>query len=224
MARVKRHFLLLVALAGMVASSGCSGSDDEQQGTPAPNIVQPGAPGEPARTLTPEELDALEPPRHTAEDVDFMQAMIHHHAQALWMTDLVEKRSKSRDIALLARRIELSQESEIAQMRSWLEARGEEAPVVHRLHGHAHGVGARLMPGMLSDYDMNRLEAAKGAAFDRLFLQSMIRHHEGAVTMVNRLFAVNAGAEPEAGAFARHVDADQQLEIARMRRMLAQGP
>ena len=173
----------------MVASSGCSGSDDDQQGTPAPNIVQPGAPGEPARTLTPEELDALEPQRHTAEDVEFMQAMIHHHAQALWMTSLVEKRSKSRDIALLARRIEVSQESEIAQMQSWLEARGEEAPVVHRAHGHAHGVGARLMPGMLSDYDMNRLQAARGIAFDRLFLQSMIRHHEGAVTMVNRLFA-----------------------------------
>jgi uncharacterized protein (DUF305 family) len=147
--------------------------------------------------------------------------MIHHHAQALWMTGLVEKRSKSRDIALLAKRIDLSQQAEITQMTAWLEARGEEAPALHRRHGHAHGIGARLMPGMLTEAQMNRLQASKGRAFDRLFLRSMIRHHEGAVTMVNRLYAADAGVEPEIDAFARHVDADQQIEIARMRTMLA---
>ncbi len=224
MSRVNRLnvFFLLAVVA--LAVSGCSGGDGQEttSGTPAPNIVQPGAPGEPARTLTPEELDAIEPSRYTQADVRFMQGMIHHHAQALWMTSLVEKRRKSRDIALLARRIDASQASEIDQMRSWLEARGEEAPVPHRVHGHAHGVGAQVMPGMLSEDQMNRLRATRGASFDRLFLQSMIRHHEGALTMVNQLFARNAGAEPEAGAFARHVDADQQVEIARMRRMLTQ--
>ena len=223
MRAVKRQGLAVILIAAAtLASTGCSSSDDEPNatGTPAPNIVQPGAPGEPAQTLTPEELDAIEPQRHTAADVAFMQGMIHHHAQALWMTALVKKRSKSRGITLLARRIDASQVAEISQMQGWLKARGEPAPVLHRLHGHAHGVGARLMPGMLTQSEMNRLEASRGARFDRQFLESMIRHHEGAVQMVNQLFAEDSGAEPEVGAFARHVDADQQLEIARMQRML----
>jgi uncharacterized protein (DUF305 family) len=219
---VKRSGSTFVVLAAAFALAGCAGSEDEPEatGTPAPNIVQPGAPGEPAETLTPEGLDAIDPPRHTDADVAFMQGMIHHHAQALWMTRLVEKRSRSRGISLLARRIDMSQEAEIAQMQAWLKARGEEAPILHRRHGHAHGVGARLMPGMLTQSEMNRLQTSRGARFDRLFLESMIRHHQGAVQMVNQLFAEDSGAEPEAGAFARHVDADQQLEIARMQRML----
>jgi uncharacterized protein (DUF305 family) len=222
MTTVNSYGAAVLLVAACFMASGCSrgDSDEGEAGSPAPNIVQPGAPGEPVRELTPEELAEIEPPRHTAADVRFMQGMIHHHAQALWMTGLVEKRHKSRDIATLARRIDVSQESEIEQMRSWLEARAEPAPVLHRVHGHAHGAGAGVMPGMLTEDEMNRLQAARGAAFDRLFLRSMIRHHEGAVTMVNQLFARNAGAEPEAGAFARHVDADQQVEIARMRRML----
>jgi uncharacterized protein (DUF305 family) len=149
-----------------------------------------------------------------------MQGMIHHHAQALRMTSLVKTRSKRRNIALLARRIDLSQVAEIELMRAWLDERGEEAPEPHRLHGHAHGVGAQRMPGMLTEAQLKRLEAARGLAFDRLFLRSMIRHHEGAVTMVNQLYAGVGGAEPEVDAFARHVDADQQVEITRMRELL----
>jgi uncharacterized protein (DUF305 family) len=211
-----------VLLAVVLLVAGCmgSGEDAEVRGETAPNIVQPGAPGEKSRRLTPEELEAIEPPRHTAADVRFMQGMIHHHAQALRMTGLVKTRSKRRTIALLARRIDLSQEAEIEQMRTWLDERGEEAPELHRPHGHAHGVGAQLMPGMLTEAQMKRLEGARGLAFDRLFLRSMIRHHEGAVTMVNRLYAGDGGAEPEVDAFARHVDADQQVEIARMRELL----
>ena len=209
-------------VAAFFALAGCSNSSEDTQttGETAPNIVQPGAPGEPARTLTPEQLEDIEPPRYTEEDVRFMQGMIHHHAQALWMTDLVGKRSKSRNLALLASRIDLTQEAEIEQMRNWLRARDEKAPALHRPHGHAHGVGARLMPGMLTESEMNRLRRARGPAFDRLFLRSMIRHHEGALTMVNRLYDSGSGVEPEIDAFARGVDADQQLEIARMRTML----
>ena len=107
-------------------------------------------------------------------------------------------------------------------MRRWLIARGQPAPTVHRVHGHAHGIGQRLMPGMLSLADMDRLAAARGRAFDRLFLRSMIRHHEGALTMVSELYAGNNGAESEVDAFARHLDADQQIEIARLQELLAE--
>jgi uncharacterized protein (DUF305 family) len=154
-----------------------------------------------------------------------MQGMIQHHAQALRMTDLVPARSRRRQIAQLAKRIDLSQETEIELMRSWLEARNEAAPELHRVHGHAHGAGlGRRMPGMLTEAQLDRLAAARSTAFDRLFLESMIRHHQGAVTMVEQLYAGGDGAEPEIDAFARNVDADQQIEIDRMRKLLATLP
>jgi uncharacterized protein (DUF305 family) len=210
---------LLLVLAAVGCSSG-SGKP-EAKGETAPNIVQPGAPGDGTRTLTPEELEDLEQTEHTDADVRFMQGMIQHHAQALRMTDLVPARSRRRPIELLARRIDLSQESEIETMRNWLDARNEAAPELHRVHGHAHGAGlGRLMPGMLTEAQLKQLAAARGNAFDRLFLEGMIRHHQGAVRMVNDLYAAGAGAEPEIDAFARHVDADQQIEIGRMRGLL----
>ena len=91
------------------------------------------------------------------------------------------------------------------------------------MHGHAHGAGRVLMPGMLTDADIGRLAAARGPAFDRLFLSSMIRHHEGALTMVQELYTAGGGAEPDAGAFARHVESDQQIEIGRMPQLLGNG-
>lgn len=215
----------LTALLAAVALAGCTGdaSDESQQhGETAPNIVQPGAPGEPARTLTPEELAEIEPPTYTTSDVRFMQGMIHHHAQALWMTDRVPKRSTRGAIKLLARRISASQEAEIAQMREWLKARGEETPVLHRAHGHAHGTGVAAMPGMLTRPQLKQLESASGTAFDRLFLRFMIQHHRGALTMVDRLYTSDGGLEPAADAFARHVDSDQTIEIARMEQLLTQ--
>ena len=205
--------------------AGCSGGDDpEARGTTgevAPNIVQPGAPGEPSRTLSIEELAALEPERHGDVDTAFMQGMIHHHAQALRMTALVPERSASDDVKTLARRIDVSQESEIELMSDWLKARGESAPELHREHGHAHGGGQVLMPGMLSEEELRALERADGVAFDRLFLEGMIGHHEGAITMVEQLYAGGGGLESEIDMFARHVDADQQIEINRMRELLA---
>ena len=213
--------LLLVA----VLLGGCSGGSDDEvtpPGETAPNIVQPGAPGEAGRTLTPEELAELEPPGYTTADVRFMQGMIHHHAQALLMTDLVTTRSARRSIELLARRISASQDAEIAQMRAWLEDRDEESPVLHRAHGHAHGIGVAAMPGMLTQAQLDRLIAARGTAFDRLFLRGMIQHHHGALTMVERLYVSGGGQEPAADAFARHVDSDQTIEIARMEQLLDQ--
>ena len=212
----------IVVFAAALAVSGCGGDDAAQpQGEVAPNIVQPGAPGEPSRTLSRDELEAIEPPGHAEADVDFMKGMIHHHAQALRMTALVGKRSTSRDVELLADRIDISQEGEIQLMSDWLTARGEQAPELHRPHGHAHGGGQVLMPGMLTEAQLRRLERAKGAAFDRLFLRFMIRHHEGALTMVQNLYDDGGGLEPDVDAFARHVGADQTIEIVRMRGMLA---
>jgi uncharacterized protein (DUF305 family) len=212
--------MVLAALLGGCAG-GDGGAERAVQGETAPNIVQPGAPGEGTRTLTPEELGELEPPRHTEVDVRFMQGMIHHHAQALRMTTLVPTRSRRRDVELLARRIDLSQEGEIGLMRQWLQARDEKAPELDRGHGHAHGTGRMLMPGMLTERELDRLEAASGARFDRLFLRFMIRHHSGALRMVHDLRAGNGGTEPEIDAFARHVESDQAVEIARMERLLS---
>jgi uncharacterized protein (DUF305 family) len=218
----KREPSLAVVLA-VVALSGCGGSDEPETGA-VTNIVQPGAPGEPSQTLSQDELDAVKPPLHSKADVAFMKGMIHHHAQALHMTALVPKRTTNSDIRLLAKRIDLSQESEIDQMTTWLESRGETAPVWHRVHGHAHGSGRVLMPGMLTAADMERLAAARGAAFDRLFLRDMIRHHQGALTMVHELYVKGGGAEPEADLFARHVESDQQIEIDRMQQLLNNAP
>ena len=223
----KVNFLPIVRAAVAlvaVALAGCGGGDDEPPalvGETAPNIVQPGAPGEPTRTLTPEELAEIETTPHTDDDVEFVQGMIHHHAQALKMTALVPARSSSAKLKLLARRIDLSQEPEIEQMRKWLEARGESAPELHRPHGHAHGIGQGLMPGMLTEPELKRLTRAKGKAFDRLFLQFMIKHHRGAVQMVNDLYAGDGGVESEIDALARHIDSDQLIEIGRMEQMLA---
>ena len=146
-----------------------------------------------------------------------MQGMIAHHAQALAMTALLASRTNREEMRLLARRIELSQSDEIGMMQRWLKKRGEAVPDEHAHHDH----GGALMPGMLTPEQMSRLEAAKGQEFDRLFLESMIKHHDGALTMVTDLFATQgAGQEPEIFAFASDVDADQRIEIDRMSGML----
>ena len=153
----------------------------------------------------------------TAADVKFMQGMIHHHAQALDMTDLLAARTQSEDMKKLALRISLSQADEIKMMRHWLEVRGQEAPDEHAHHMAA----APMMPGMLTPEEMNRLAAVKGREFDRLFLEGMIKHHAGALTMVQELFATpGAGQDSEIFAFASDVDADQRMEIDRMGAML----
>lgn len=155
--------------------------------------------------------------QHTEADVRFMQGMIHHHAQAIDMTELLATRTASEDMKKLALRIEVSQVDEIKMMRSWLELRGKEAPGEH---AH-HMPGAPMMPGMLTPEEMERLRQAKGAEFDRLFLEGMIKHHGGAILMVHELFSSpGAGQESEIFAFASDVEADQQMEIDRMGLML----
>ena len=210
-------FPLSAALAtvAVVAALPASAQD------PPPVIVQPGAPGEPTRTLTAEEAAALgQPPVHVDADVRFMQGMIHHHGQALDMTDLLSSRTESEEMRLLALRIDISQTDEIGMMEGWLKSRGEDAPRV-RGEESTRLNDEQLMPGMLTERQMAQLAAATGEAFDRLFLEFMIVHHEGALTMVGQLFLVSgAGQEPVTFQFASDVDADQTAEIGRMNTML----
>ncbi len=194
-----------------------------------PSVVRPGAPGSPTRTLSAEELVAPARALHTEADVRFMRDMILHHRQALVMSALALERTRREDIRQLALRIDLSQDAEIAFMERWLELRGEEGPAPERdaeltHHGH-HGHGDHAMPGMLAEAQLEALAAAEGPAFDRLFLELMIFHHEGALEMVADLLA-SPGAARDSDIFglAAHVHADQLMEIGRMRAMLAVTP
>ena len=203
--------ILLVAAAAAAAACRTAGGG-------GPAIVQPGAPGEASRVVGAEQARDLSRVQFTPADVKFMQGMIHHHAQAIDMVKLLETRTGSEDMKRFALRIQLSQDDEIKMMRRWLEVRGQDVP-----GEHAHHLpGAPLMPGMLTADEMARLSAAEGPAFDRLFLEGMIKHHAGAITMVQELFNTpGAGQDSEIYAFASDVDADQRMEIERMGAMLA---
>jgi uncharacterized protein (DUF305 family) len=182
----------------------------------APPVVQPGAPGQPSKEISPATARQLPRPGFTKADVAFMQGMIAHHAQAIEMTKLLETRTTSPDMRKLAERISVSQADEIKMMQRWLLDRGQSVP-----GPLAHMHDGMLMPGMLTQEEMTRLSAASGPEFDKLFLKGMIKHHGGALTMVHDLFATaGAGQESDIFAFASDVDADQRMEIERMAAML----
>ena len=184
-----------------------------------PRTVQPGAPGEDTRVLEPGALDGTELPPHTEADLRFMRGMIPHHAQALDMVELLRDRTSNRRLHRLALRIEISQKDEIAMMQRWLRERGEEAGAMTH-HGH-DGMMSELMPGMLTPEQMAQLAEARDTEFDRLFLEFMISHHEGALVMVKELFASpGAGQGSAIYHFASDVEADQEMEIRRMRGLL----
>jgi uncharacterized protein (DUF305 family) len=214
-----------VAVVPLVAAvlGGCGGSDrPPPPEEPQTNVVQPGAPGEPSRKLSAEEVASVETTKHTKADVEFMQAMIHHHWQAVLMTKWVPRRSPGADIPLMAKRMEISQEAEIELMQDWLRDRGIKPNEPGDHSGHDHGTGEGMPPGMLTSRQMGRLWNTKGRAFDRLFLRFMTYHHQGALQMVQELQADGGGAEPELSAFTRHVEADQAIEIARMRDLMTE--
>lgn len=153
----------------------------------------------------------------TPADVEFMTGMIGHHAQAIEMAGLAPTHGASGPIRILAGRIINAQQDEIAKMQLWLRDRGQPVPEVGGAHGHHHP----LMAGMLTPAQMDTLRAARGPEFDRTFLRLMIQHHEGAIAMVEKLFA-HAGAAQEDVIFklASDVNVDQITEVDRMRRML----
>ncbi len=182
-----------------------------------PPLLQAGAPGQPSRAVGAMQASDLSQVQYTGADIKFMQGMIGHHAQAVEMVALVPARSSLDDVRKLALRIDVSQKDEMNMMREWLQARSQQIPDP-RAH---HMMGATLMPGMLTPEEMERLAAATGAEFDRLFLEGMIKHHAGAISMVAELFAtVGAGQTPEIFSYASDVDADQRMEIDRMGSLL----
>ena len=211
-----RLLTLVLAAALGAACRTASGPTTPQTTATAPQILQPGAPGESTRPVTANQASDLSKVQATEADVKFMQGMIGHHAQALEMVELLKTRTANEGMKKLALRIEVSQEDEIKMMQEWLQRRGQPLP-----DPHAHHKGGMLMPGMLTADEMARLAAAKGVEFDRLFLEGMIKHHGGALTMVQELFASpGAGQESDIFAFASDVDADQRMEIERMGAML----
>ena len=170
---------------------------------------------------------AQEAPHYTAADVRFMQGMIEHHAQALVMTALILDRTTRPDIRALGQRIEVSQKDEIKLMQQWLRDRHQPVPNPDVQHQHqmmdmpGMAMPDTLMPGMLTADQLAELGRARGADFDKLFLKDMIRHHEGALSMVATLLGTTgSGQEPEVFRFAAEVDSDQRAEIARMSALL----
>jgi uncharacterized protein (DUF305 family) len=184
-------------------------------------ILQPGGPGQPSRPISAEEAVRIADTRFSPDDVKFMQDMILHHQQAVEMAALVRTRSTLPAIEQAAGRISASQADEIRFMQSWLRERGQPAPDPASVHHADHSAHAD-MPGMSSPAQMAALAAARGAAFDRAFLERMIAHHEGALTMARGLLRRSGSAyDPVLFQFANDVINEQQAEIERMAVLLA---
>ena len=160
-------------------------------------------------------------------DVEFMSGMIPHHAQAVVMAGWAASHGARPDVRILCERILVGQRDEIEFMRTWLRDRGEPVPAANATHHRMKMNGIEhdmLMPGMLSPDEMTQLDKARGPEWDRLFLAGMIRHHEGAIKMVDELFeSYGALQDDDLYKFASDVYADQSTEIERMHKMLA-GP
>ena len=181
-------------------------------------IVQPGAPGQQSRLITAEEASALAGMEYSLGDIQFLQGMIPHHAQAKEMSALAESRTNNEAIVAVAARITLSQDDEIAMMQDWLGDRGLE---VTAEDAH-HQSGFMRMAGMLTDEEMEALAAARGSEFDRLYLESMIQHHQGALDMVEDLLDQRGSVQdPLLYEFTSDVTSDQTSEIERMVTLLA---
>jgi uncharacterized protein (DUF305 family) len=214
----KHKLRIGIGIAAATLTALFSLSVTGQQSTPV--VVQPGAPGKPTKTL-PANTRATLPPTSPA-DVQFMQHMIIHHAQAVEMTALIESHTENKAVRSLGARISHSQADEIKFMKRWLALRGEPtSPSTHDMHnmpGHS-----MLMPGMLTAKQMDALKKANGTDFDQLFLSGMIQHHNGALVMVKELFdTAGAGEDAELFNFATDVDSGQRAEIKIMQTMLGE--
>ena len=198
-----------------------------------PIVVQPGAPGQATKILPPSTRAKLPP--SSKKDVEFMQGMIMHHAQAVEMVALMDSRTENKELRLLGARISHSQAEEMKFMERWLEARGEPTSMpmaempgmsgMHHMPGMDMSSRQMLMPGMLTPKQMEALRKAKGKEFDQLFLTGMIQHHGGALTMVKDLFdAAGTGQDAELFNFVTDVDSGQRAEIRIMQAMLGKKP
>ena len=211
------YLLVSVCLPEITLLSSAQQADSAKP----PVVVQPGAPGKPSKTLPPSTHAKL--PQRSPADVAFMQGMIMHHSQAIEMTALIASHTENKELRLLGARISSTQKDEIKFMKRWLATRNEsismpkpEMPGMDMSHE-----ATPLMPGMLIPAQMDALQKASGADFDRLFLTGMIQHHGGALTMVKDLFdTAGAGQDAELFNFATDADNSQRAEIRIMESML----
>ncbi|MBB5101891.1 DUF305 domain-containing protein [Streptomyces spectabilis] len=200
---------------GACDSDSASGPKAKSGSSSGPSVIAPGKPGETAATLSAEEAakERTDDDSPNSADFDYVEKMIPHHAQALEMTRLVPKRAKSTKVKRLADRITAAQKPEIGAMERWLKSQGKKAE--KRGHGAHHDHAG--MPGMATPAQLEQLRAAKGEAFDELFLKLMITHHSGAVTMATD--ALSEGNNLLVEEMANDVVAQQTAEINRMRGM-----
>ena len=184
-------------------------------------IVLPGAPGAAPRVIDEDEATRLSDTRFSPADVKFMQDMIVHHQQAVDLAALVEGRSNNSDIVAIAGRIDASQADEIAFMREWLAERGQPTAMQH--HAGMDHAAHHLMMGMATPAQVAELGTLESTAFDRLFLQLMVRHHGGAIDMVETLHDQPGTAyDPVMFEFTNDLVKEQQAEIDRMNAILAE--
>ncbi|WP_179893978.1 DUF305 domain-containing protein [Streptomyces sp. gb14] len=214
-AALRSTALAAAAIAAALVLGACDadsgdGTSDKAKDT-GPGVVAPGRPGEPARTLSAEEA-AEETARDTANSADFRyaQMMIEHHAQALVMTELAPERASRSAVERLAERIAAGQKPEIGAMEGWLKRNDGDKRKQH--HDHSG------MPGMATEAQLEELRGAEGKAFDKLFLELMITHHQGAITMATE--ALTEGNDIFVEEMASDVVAQQTVEINRMRGMM----
>ncbi|MEU5962356.1 DUF305 domain-containing protein [Micromonospora parva] len=173
-------------------------------------VIAPGRPGETAATRPAHEVRDVGPAPHNSLDVWFVRMMIPHHAQALAMAELAPDRAADPDVRAIAERIRASQGPEMGMMRGWLQTRG----LPEEVQGHDHGT----MRGMQSPEAMAQLAATRGPDFDKLFVQMMTEHHQGAIEMATNLLTV--GSDLTLNEFANAVATEQTVEIDRMREIL----
>ncbi|MEV5015538.1 DUF305 domain-containing protein [Streptomyces sp. NPDC053782] len=207
----------LTALAVLGLSACDSAPDTGSAARTGPSVIAPGQPGEGNRTLSAEDAEKqrADDDSPNSADVSYARMMIQHHTQALKMTELVPKQAESGRIKKLAERISAAQGPEIEAMRGWLKNHGEkEQDEKGTGGGHEHAG----MPGMATEAQLKKLRAARGKAFDQLFLTLMITHHEGAITMATDVKSQGNNVQVEE--MADDVAAQQTSEISRMREML----
>ncbi|TDE22677.1 DUF305 domain-containing protein [Actinomadura sp. 6K520] len=210
---MRNRVAVAIAAVAMAAGilSGCS-SDGEPEAAPSKTVLVPGRPGEANKTQVAGPSKPAEP---TAAEVTFVQMMIPHHAQALEMSALAPDRAADEKVRSLASRIDTAQKVEIAAMKSWLK---QHPNAVLKAHGRNHGGQHADMPGMATPEQLKRLREARGEAFDKLYLDLMIIHHQGALTMVKDV--LYKGNDVTVQQLARDVESTQLAEIGRMQDIL----
>ena len=209
--KISRLRLRATALIASLAVAGCAGATATTTASP---VLMGGNPA-----------TAAAAPIANQGDVSFMQGMIPHHAQAVLIAGWAPSHGARDDVQRLCERIVVAQRDEITMMQNWLRSKAQEVPAADAkgmkmtMDGMTHEM---LMPGMLTDDQLKELDAARGSQFDRLFLQAMIKHHLGAISMVEDLEKIDGARQDETVfRFSQDVFADQTTEIERMEKMLA---